>query len=289
MPSVDVNGVSLAYRESGSGEPVVLVHGGVSDHRIWEQQRRDLGRRFRAIAYSCRYHWPNPPAPPDAAHSVSEHVDDLAALLPALGASPAHLVGNSFGGLLCLLVAIRAPEQVRSLVLLEPFVLPFFVGVPPTPRQLLELAVRDPFLAAAVVHFGARGLGPAQAAFARGDLQRGLESFIRAVLGPHGVAKMGESRQEQARDNLETFAAQLVHTEFPLMNAGDLRRVTAPVLLLGGERSPLLMRLLTKRLQGLLEHAERVDIPDASHDAQVDNPAAVTEAALTFLARCSLR
>jgi len=285
MPSANVNGVSLEYRESGSGEPVVLVHGGISDHRIWQVQRDALGRKYRAIAYSCRYHWPNTPAPPDAEHSVAEHVDDLQALVTALGAAPAHLVGNSFGGLLCLFVAIRAPELVRSLVLLEPFVLPLLASVPPRPLELLRLALRHPRTAAAIVQFGARGLGPAQAAFERGDLEAGLQLFTRAVLGPRGVEQMTEARREQARDNLNVLASQLTRGSFPSPDPGGVRRITVPTLLLSGEQSPPIMRLLTDRLHELLPQAKRVEIPGASHDAHVDNPSAVTDAALTFLAR----
>ena len=283
MRTIEANGVSLAYEESGSGEAVVLVHGGVADHRIWQTQRLALGEEFRAIAYSCRYHWPNQPAAPAAEQSVEEHVEDLLALVTALGAAPAHLVGNSFGGLLCLLAAIRAPERVRSLMLLEPFVVPFFVSLPPKPLELLGLALRDPRLAAAIVRFGAGGLGPAQAAFERGDLEGGLRKFIHAVLGPYGIARMTEARRQQARDNLETFAAQLTSTKFPRLDPEDARRVKAPTLLLSGMRSPSLMRLLTDRLRDLLPHVDRVDISDASHDAHVDNPRAVTEAIRKFL------
>ena len=283
MPTVDVNGVSLAYEETGSGEPVVLVHGGVSDHRIWQAQRLALGEEYRAIAYSCRYHWPNRPASPGSEQTVAEHVEDLLALVTALGAAPAHLVGNSFGGLLCLLAAIRAPELVRSLVLLEPFVVPFFVSLPPRPLELLGLALRDPRLAVAIVRFGAGGLGPAQAAFERGDLEGGLRTFTHAVLGPYGIARMTEARQQQARANLETFAAQLTSTKFPRLDPEDARRMKAPTLLLSGTRSPSLLRLLTDRLQALLPEVQRVDVPDASHDAHVDNPAGVTEAIRKFL------
>lgn len=285
MSTATVNDVSLEYEETGTGESVVLVHGGVSDHRIWQAQRLALGRRFRAIAYSCRYHWPNAPAPPDAEHSVAVHVEDLAALIRTLAAEPAHLVGNSFGGLLCLLVAIRAPELVRSLVLLEPFVLPFFASLPPRPLELLGLAVRHPRTAAAVVRFGARGLGPAQSAFERGDLERGLRLFIDAALGPSGVGRMTAARRQQARDNLETFAAQLTRTQFALLDRRALRRLSAPALLLDGAQSPPLMRLLMDRLQELLPRAERVEIANASHDAHVDNPDAVTGAILHFLTR----
>ena len=55
MPTVDVNGTSLECVETGTGEPVVLVHGGISDHCIWEAQREALGHHSRAIAYSRNY------------------------------------------------------------------------------------------------------------------------------------------------------------------------------------------------------------------------------------------
>jgi len=287
MPTVNANGASLEYQESGSGEPIVMVHGGLSDHRIWEAQREALGRNYRAIAYSCRYNWPGGPVPPDAEPSFMEHVDDLQALVTALDAAPAHLVGNSSGGLLSLLVATRAPEQVRSLVLLEPFVLPIIVGVPPRPVKLLRLALRHPRTAAAIVAFGARGLAPTQAAFERGDLDEGLRIFTLAVLGARGVEQMTEARREQARDNLEAFASELTRGTFPSPDPEAVRQITVPTLLICAEQSPPIMRLMTNRLHELLPHAERVEIPCASHDAHVDNPSAVTDAVLTFLARGS--
>ena len=285
MPTVKANGVSLEYREAGVGEPVVLVHGGISDHRIWQVQREALSENYRAISYSCRYHWPNAPASPDAEQPVDEHVGDLIALVTELGAAPSHLVGNSFGGLLCLLAAIRAPDLVRSLVLLEPFALPLLVSMPPRPLDLLKLALHHPRTAAAIVHFGARGLGPAQTAFERGDLEKGLQIFIRAVLGRRGVEQMTDARREQAHENLETFASQLTRGTFPSTNHADVRSISAPTLLLTGAQSPPMMGLLTDRVHDFLPRAERVEIPAASHDAHVDNPSAVTAAILTFLNR----
>ncbi len=285
MPTANVNGVSLEYRETGTGEPVVLVHGGISDYRIWQVQREALGHNYRAISYSCRYHWPNAPASPEAEQPVDEHVDDLIALVTELDSAPAHLVGNSAGGLVCLLAAIRAPDLVRSLVLLEPFALPLLVSMPPRPLELLKLALHHPRLAAAAVHFGARGLGPSQAAFERGDLEGGLQLFTRAVLGQRGVEQMTEERRGHAHDNLEVFASQLTRGTFPSPNPDGFRKIVVPTLLLVGAQSPAIMRLLTDRVQELLPQAERVEIPGASHDAHVDNPSAVTDAILTFLNR----
>ncbi len=287
MPTLKANNVSLEYRETGTGDPVVMVHGGFSDYRIWQVQREALGKNYRAISYSCRYHWPNEPAAPEAEQPLDEHVDDLIALVTELGAAPSHLVGNSSGGLLCILAAIRAPELVRSLVLLEPFALPLLMSVPPGPVELIRLALKHPRTAAVVAHFGVRVMGRTQAAFERGDLEKGLQIFTRAVLGRRGVEQMTEARIEQSHDNIEAFAAQLTRGTFSSTNEDDIRRIAAPTLLLTGAQSPAMMGLFTDRVHDFLPHAERVEIPDASHDAHVDNPTAVTDAIVSFLARQS--
>jgi pimeloyl-ACP methyl ester carboxylesterase len=100
--AVSVNGVTLAYREQGLGEPVVLVHG-ASDLRIWEHQEAAVAYAFRSIAYSRRYARPNADIEPGMDDQMLPHVEDLAALLNALRAAPAHLVGHSWGASLrCL-------------------------------------------------------------------------------------------------------------------------------------------------------------------------------------------
>lgn len=283
MPTADVNGTSLEYLENGTGEPVVFVHGGLGDHRIWQLQRETFGGDYRAISYSRRYHWPNAPIPPDADYAMAEQVDDLQAFLTGLGAAPAHLVGNSYGALLCLLLAIREPGLIRSLTLLEPPILALYVSFPPKLVELLTLATRHFHTAAALFQFGAKGIGPATAAFERDDLEEGMRLFVTAVLGPGGPQLMTEERLAQARDNL--FKEQFTRADFSPLDAQDVRRITTPTLLLSGKNSPPFLRLLTDRLHEHMPHAERVDVPNASHDAHIANPSVVNGAILSFLAR----
>ena len=287
MATASVNGVSLEYQETGTGDPVVFVHGALSDHRTWQVQRESLGPAWRAISFSGRSNWPNAAAPPDAEHRFDVHVDDLLALVDELDAAPAHLVGHSSGGLLCLLAASRAPDLVRSLVLLEPFALPLLTSVPPRPLEILKLAFRHPRTAGAVIHFGAFGMGPTQAAFERGDLERGSQTFFRAVFGERGVRRMTAPRREQARANLATFASELTRGTFPSTDPNDFRRIDVPTLLLTGSESPSIMHRFTDRVNDLLPEAERKTISGASHDAQCDNPSDVTAAISAFLASLS--
>jgi len=102
IKTATINGTTLAYREEGQGEPVVFVHGAVSDLRTWKPQLPEIGRLYRAIAYSRRYHRPNKALEPGARDPWEPHADDLAAFLREIGASPAHLVGNSQGAYISL-------------------------------------------------------------------------------------------------------------------------------------------------------------------------------------------
>ena len=123
--TVPANGVRLHCVEQGVGEPVVFIHMGGTDWRYWEAQLPAFAERgWRAIAYSRRFAQPNDnPMVPD--YSPRVDAEDLEALLGAIGAAPAHLVGASIGGFAALLLALRRPDLVRSLVLAEPPLLPW--------------------------------------------------------------------------------------------------------------------------------------------------------------------
>src|SRR5262245_3335771 len=123
---VETNGAFLSYVEQGAGQPVVFVHGALSDLRVWDPLRDELARRaeiasgFRLIAYTQRYYGTRPWSDDGARFSVATHADDLAKLVAALAAGPAHLVGTSYGGLVAATAAVRNPDLVHSLVLYEP-------------------------------------------------------------------------------------------------------------------------------------------------------------------------
>jgi pimeloyl-ACP methyl ester carboxylesterase len=285
VSTVDVNGAALAYREQGEGEPVVFVHGSVDDLRSWKQQLPAIGASYRAIAYSRRYARPNEDIEPDADDQTLPHVDDLNTFLRVMDAAPAHLVGHSWGGLICLLTAIRQPQLVRSLVLQEPPVLSLFMSVPPRPTELLRLFVRRPSTALVILSFAAKTAVPAQKAFRRGDDAAAMQKFAYGLLGKDTYEQLPQNRKEQAFENVRSLRAQVLGAGFPPLSDDDVRRVKIPTLLMTGERSPAYLPRLTDRLQQLLPNAERVEIAAASHIMSEENPRAVNEAILGFLAR----
>jgi proline iminopeptidase len=118
MPyAVTADNVRLYYEEVGQGTPILFIHEFASDHRGWEPQLREFGKRYRCIAYSARGYAPSDiPADQDA-YSYQHVMRDAVAVLDHLKIDKAHLVGLSMGGYTCLQVALNYPARVRSMTL----------------------------------------------------------------------------------------------------------------------------------------------------------------------------
>ena len=126
MPVARVNGVELFYELSGSGDPLVLVHGSWADHHVWDSVVASLAGSFRVLAYDRRGH--SASERPPGQGSVLEDADDLAELIEELGLAPAHVAGNSFGSLVVLRAAASHPGVFRSLIAHEPPAFPLLAG-----------------------------------------------------------------------------------------------------------------------------------------------------------------
>jgi esterase len=115
---IRVNGVGLYYEEHGAGEPILCIHGTGSSSALWRDAAAVLATRGRTILYdrrgSSRSERPEP-----LVMDVHQHADDAAALIDALDAAPAILIGRSQGGEIAVDLALRYPDRVRALALLE--------------------------------------------------------------------------------------------------------------------------------------------------------------------------
>lgn len=109
---MDVGGKELWYEEAGSGPALLLVHEGVADSTMWDDNAPALAERYRVIRYDLPGYGrsPLPPGP-------FSHVRDLHALLDGLGVEQASLVGASIGARIALEYALEHPERVEALVL----------------------------------------------------------------------------------------------------------------------------------------------------------------------------
>jgi len=127
-------GITVSYDRYGDGPPLVLVHGGFSDHLTnWERVRPLLRDRFTVYAVARRGRGQTSPT---LGHSVDDESGDVAAVVRAVG-QPAFLLGHSYGALCALGAAGRHPDGVRKLVLYEP---PHPTAMPPDTVARLERA-----------------------------------------------------------------------------------------------------------------------------------------------------
>jgi len=103
----------LFIQSEGAGEPVLLLNGIAMSAASWQPVARPLATRFRVIRCDFRGQLMTPGAPP---RDVSEHADDVAALLDHLELESVHVAGTSFGGVVGTLFAARYPTRARSLI-----------------------------------------------------------------------------------------------------------------------------------------------------------------------------
>jgi pimeloyl-ACP methyl ester carboxylesterase len=281
MNTIQLETVSLACSQHGRCAPLILVHGSNSDYRSWEPVVASLAEQFRVIVYSRRWHWPNEPISEDVDYSMHQHVADLEVVIDALNTAPTHLVGHSYGALVCLLLAIRRPYLVRSLVLAEPPAITLFTSSTPTAGEMIKLFLRRPRTAFAIAKLGATGVATAIAAFKRGDPDSAINAFGPAVLGRKAFSQLSAERLEQVRAN--TIAAEFLGSGFAALDDDRLRAINTPTLLLSGRDSPQLFHRLIERLAQLIPDARRATIARASHIVHEDNPAGWLAAVLPFL------
>jgi pimeloyl-ACP methyl ester carboxylesterase len=117
MPFADVNDQHIYFEDSGgSGAPVIFSHGYLMDHEMFEPQVAALSGEFRCITWDERGFGQTEARDP---FSYWDSADDALALLSHLGIDAAFLVGMSQGGFLSMRAALRAPERVRGLGLID--------------------------------------------------------------------------------------------------------------------------------------------------------------------------
>ncbi|MGL4573334.1 MAG: alpha/beta fold hydrolase [Burkholderiaceae bacterium] len=280
---IDIDGMSFAYRESGQGDPIVLVHANISDMRSWEPLEPLLAQHFRVINYSRRFAHPNLPIDDGADDPLAQHVEDLVKLIEKLRLGRVHLVGNSSGAFICLLAAQKRPDLVRTLTLEEPPVVSmFFQKLPPKPREVFKLLFSSPPALVALIKFGAGTIDPATKAFKQGKNDIALNIFARGVLGDTAYAKASLERKQQMVDNVKPHRAALLGSGLPVFTAADAKAIKVPTQLIHGKDTPNFQQRINRRLAELIPGAKDLCIQNASHLVHEDNPQAVAEAVYLF-------
>ena len=243
---ISVNGTELSYVEAGEGEPVIFVHGGLQDYRMWAEHLPKFAGRYRAIAYSRRNHFPNDVSLdglPDAA--ADAHGEDLTAFVRALGLSRVRIVAHSSGAHAALFFATQNPDMLVSLALNEPPALGLLAGVPDVADALKEWGSRQ---------------APAREAAKGGDTQRAIPLFVDAVGGPGAYERRSDADQKMNLDNVASFQADAT-TKLPRLY------------------------LIMDRLRSCLPNREHIVVSGSSHTVPSESPDAYGAAVLAFLGK----
>lgn len=270
MKTLNIGGVEFTCEERGTGELLVLVHGAVGDYRTWEGVLDTFASRHRVITYSRRWHHPNSSARNGDGYTHDGHAADLIEVITNCG-GPARLLGHSYGASVCAIVAAQRPDLVRSLLLAEPSLFSLLMTSPMGAIALAQTA-------AATMHISAL--------VRKGQPERALTEFLKAIVGPAGFDRLPERARAVMFDN--------VHTLEPMLNgmgAGNsfsaklAARIAAPTLLVEGQLTTKLFQLTIKELAGVIPNAERVVVSDVGHGLHLENPDAFSRVALEFFAR----
>lgn len=222
LHAVLANGYRFAYTDQGSGRPVLLVHGALTDYRFWDPVATSLADSFRVITLSRRYHYPNPWRPDDPPSGFETTAADLAAVIRALQLEQPVVVGHSWAALAVLQLALREPGRLGAIVLVNPVADSF----------ILEQAQRQ-----AVATARAAGYRDALARF---DPHAPIPALTRLLPAWFGPGAQLESLEAGTRERLLANAHTIPSAAAaePHLPPEALERLVIPVLLLGGDAAP---------------------------------------------------
>jgi pimeloyl-ACP methyl ester carboxylesterase len=262
------DGVKLYVESAGSGAPLLFIHEFAGDHRSWEPQVRYFSRSYRCITYAARGYPPSDVPGDPYAYSQQRAAADAVAVLDALGAGAAHVVGLSMGGFTALHLALRHPDRLTSAV-----VAGAGYGAQPERQDAFRLeceAIAAAFQAEGSEQVAARyAVGPARVQFQNKN-PRGWAEFA-AALAQHSAlgAALTMRGVQAARPSLYALRTELA-------------QVRTPVLLLAGDEDegclePMLMLKRTIPSSGLVVLAQ------TGHTANLEEPDAFNAAVDRFL------
>jgi pimeloyl-ACP methyl ester carboxylesterase len=271
---VSLHGIEMAYEEHGAGtRPLVVVHGFTGSRRDFAWRFADLATLGRTIFPDLRGHGDSTNTGDPATYTLEQIADDLVAFLDAIGVASCDLLGHSMGGMAALRTALRAPERIDSLILMDTS-----AHCPPgIPRDIIALAGRI-----------AREAGPRK--LVEIMRERAPTEPSRTAADRRVEAAWGEGYWSEWRyPNFEAldpevygaFGAAILDQPSLASRLGEIR---CPTLVMVGEGDTAFLDAAGELAAGI-PGARRFDVPDAGHQPQFENPAAWVAAIREHLAR----
>jgi pimeloyl-ACP methyl ester carboxylesterase len=269
MNHIQIRDVELSYEDEGDGQPVVFVHGSISDARNWTDHREMITPQFRMIALTQRYFGLSPWSDDGRNFSIQTHADNLAAFISALRLDPVAIVGHSYGGAVSLAMAVKHPELVDRLFLYEC-------------SQSTFVDESDAFSQATNERVDVLLAG--KAAVNRGDFDAALKILMDGVNDragdfqqlPHGVRSI-------MQQNGRTLPLLFASPPPPPISCEDLRRLNFPVSLVVGESTRAFYKIVSRAASQCICGSKMMEVQNARHLWPVQDPRAFAQLVLDFL------
>jgi pimeloyl-ACP methyl ester carboxylesterase len=272
---IEVDGLRVHYKESGQGKPAfVLLHGFGASVFSWREVRGPFSEAGRVVAYDrpgfglterpMPGEW-NGPSP----YGLEANVELLVHLMDALDIRRAVLVGNSAGGAVAAEAALRYPDRVTALVLVDPA-----LGMSrSTLQELIQPLLASPQM---------RRIGPL---FVRRIAGTGNDIILRAWHAPGKVSGeiISAYRRPLSVQNWDRALYEFTIAARPSDLPARMNQITAPVLILTGDDDRIVPTAATIQLAGQLPAAQLVVIPGCGHVPQEECPQPFLEAVFEFL------
>ncbi|MEP7286182.1 MAG: alpha/beta hydrolase [Chloroflexota bacterium] len=263
----EINGAKLYFEVAGEGHLLVMVHAGIADSRMWDDQFPEFAKQYRTIRYDQRGYGNSEPV--DSEYSFRE---DLAALLKFLNVEQTYLIGCSMGGGTCMDFTLEHPEMVGALIM---------VGSGPSG---LNLDVPEPALVPEIM----------KASDAK-DWEKLLE--LETQLFFDGEGRTPDQVDQQVRQRAVAMNRQAIAHEAKGLGkpkpsikpsaAERLGDLHLPVLAIYGDRDEAYAHMVADYMEQHIAGAQKVMIPNTAHLPNMEQPAAFNGIVLDFLKKIS--
>jgi pimeloyl-ACP methyl ester carboxylesterase len=278
MERARVNGVELEYELRGSGEPVLLLHGGLlPDENTPLVSEPALTDTYQVINYHRRGFAGS--EHPDGQAKIEDQAADAYALLTHLGVDRTHVAAHSLGGVIGIQLALDHPEMVHSLVLMEPALMGAIAKSQASPEQARQS--QQEFR---------EGMERVNQIFESGDRRGALTAFLETRAGNafrevlDWLTTTGEF--DQAVKDADTF----LQVEMPASYAWsftpeDARRIKQPVLSVLGVQSPERAQKVHQIFKQWVPQTEEVKLENAEHALPLMDPPGIAKTIAGWLAK----